>query len=73
MAYKLEKIDQTHAKKIEMLEAVSVIDIESLRRRGKEIEAEIDRKNQEHEQEVARLKNELAQINEVLSEFEKLP
>ena len=73
MAYKLEKIDQTHARKIETQEVTSVIDIESLRQRKKETKSEIDIKNQEHEQEVARLKNDLAQINEVLSEFEKLP
>lgn len=73
MIYRLEKIDQTHARKVETQEITSVIDIEAMRQHKKEIKEEITRRNQEHEQEVARLQNELAQINEVISEFEKLP
>lgn len=73
MAYKLEKIDQTHARKIETQEVTSVVDIEQMRQHKSEIESQITAKNQEHENEVARLQTELDQINEVLNEFDQLP
>lgn len=73
MAYKLEKIDQTHARKIETQEVTSVVDIEQMRQHKSEIESQITTKNQEHENEVARLQTELDQISEVLNEFDQLP
>jgi Xaa-Pro aminopeptidase len=73
MAFRLEKIDQTHAKRIETKDDIAVIDISQLRQQKKEIEIEIIRKNQEHAAEVARLNQELAKINEILVEFAKIP
>lgn len=71
--FTLEKIDQTHAKRIETKEEVVVIDVEQLRQQKDEIESEIAQKNQEHENEVARLDKQLADINDIIGEFEKLP
>lgn len=71
--FRLEKIDQTHAKRIETKEEVVAIDVEQLRQEKEEIESEIAQKNQEHENEVARLNKQLADINDIIGEFEKLP
>ncbi len=60
--FKLEKIDDKTAKKIDMMESISIIDIEGLRKQKTELE-----------QEVVRLNKELAQTNEIINEFEKLP
>lgn len=60
--FKLEKIDGKTAKKIDTMESVSIIDIEGLRKQKTELE-----------QEVAQLNKMLAEINEVITEFEKLP
>ena len=73
MAFRLEKIDQTHAKRIETKDDIAIIDIEQLRKQKIEIEREITRRNQEHAAEVARLNQELIKINEILVEFAKLP
>lgn len=71
--FRLEKIDQTHAKRIETKEEVVVIDVEQLRQQKDEIESEIAQKNQEHENEIARLDKQLVDINDIIGEFEKLP
>ena len=60
--FQLEKIDEKTAKKIDTMESVSIIDIEGLRKQKTELE-----------QEVAQLNKMLAEINEVITEFEKLP
>ncbi len=71
--FKLEKIDETHARRIETKEEVAVIDIGQMRQHKSEIKSQIAAKKQEHENEVARLQLELDQINEVLDKFDKLP
>ena len=71
--FKLEKIDETHARRIETKEEVTVIDIGQMRQHKSEIKSQIAAKKQEHENEVARLQLELDQINEVLDKFDKLP
>lgn len=73
MPFRLEKIDQTHARRIETKEEIVSVDVGQLRQQKKEIEAEIAKKNQELAAEVARLNQELAKINEILVEFAKLP
>lgn len=71
--FRLEKIDQTHARRIETKDEIATIDIGQLQQQRKEIEVEIAKKNQEHTDEVARLNQELVKINEILVEFAKLP
>ncbi len=71
--FRLEKIDATHARQIETKEEVTVIDIDQMRQHKAEIESQVAAKNQEHDNEVARLQAELDQINGVLTEFDKLP
>jgi Tfp pilus assembly protein PilO len=60
--FQLEKIDEKTVKKIDTMESVSIIDIEGLRKQKIELE-----------QEVAKLNKMLGEINEVITEFEKLP
>jgi hypothetical protein len=60
--FKLEKIDQDHARKIDTRDDVTVLDIAALKKQKTELE-----------QEAARVSQELAKINEILTEFEKLP
>lgn len=60
--FTIEKIDEKTARKIDTTESISIIDIEGLRKQKTELE-----------QGVARLDKMLAEINEVISEFEKLP
>ncbi len=60
--FTIEKIDENTARKIDTMESVSIINIEGLRKQKIELE-----------QEVVRLNKELAQTNEIISEFEKLP
>ncbi|MDP2704772.1 MAG: hypothetical protein U1C57_03775 [Candidatus Doudnabacteria bacterium] len=60
--FTIEKIDEKTAKKIDTMESTSIINIEGLRKQKIELE-----------QEVVRLNKELAQTNEIISEFEKLP
>ena len=60
--FKIEKIDDKTAKKIDTMESISIVDIEGLRKQKTELE-----------QEVARLNKMLAEINEIIGEFEKLP
>ncbi len=71
--FKLEKIDETHARRIEIKEEIVVLDIEQMRQHKSEIESQISAKKQEHENEVARLQIELDQINKVLDKFDTLP
>lgn len=73
MAFTLEKIDSTHARRIETKNEVAVIDIAQVQQQKTEIEAAIAKINQELAAEVARLNQELAKINEILVEFAKLP
>lgn len=73
MAFRLEKIDSTHARRIETKDQVEVIDIDQLRKRKTEIELEVAKRIQEHAAEVARLNLELAKINEVITAFELIP
>ena len=58
----MEKIDENTAKKIDTMESVTIVDIEGLRKQKIELE-----------QEVAKLNKMLGEINEVITEFEKLP
>lgn len=60
--FQLEKIDEKTAKKIDTMESVTIVDIEGLRKQKIELE-----------QEVAKLNKMLGEINEVITEFEKLP
>ena len=60
--FKLEKIDQDHARKIDTRDDVTVLDIAALKKQKTELK-----------QEAARVSQELAKINEILTEFEKLP
>lgn len=60
--FKLEKIGQDHARKIDTRDDVTVLDITALKKQKTELE-----------QEAARVSQELAKINEILAEFEKLP
>jgi uncharacterized protein involved in exopolysaccharide biosynthesis len=60
--FQLEKIDENTAKKIDTMESVTIVDIEGLRKQKIELE-----------QEVAKLNKMLGEINEVITEFEKLP
>ena len=73
MAFRLEKIDSTHARRIETKDQIEVIDIDQLRKRKTEIEQEVAKRTQEHAAEVARLNLELAKINEVITAFELIP
>ncbi|MBI4059781.1 hypothetical protein HY406_01845, partial [Candidatus Giovannonibacteria bacterium] len=69
----LEKIDATHAKRIETKDQVEIIDIDQLRKRKTEIEQEVAKRIQEHAAEVARLNSELTKISEVITAFELIP
>ena len=60
--FKIEKIDDKTAKKIDTMESISIVDIEGLKKQKIELE-----------QEVARLNKMLAEIDEIIGEFEKLP
>jgi len=60
--FKLEKIDQDHARKTDTRDDVTILDIMALKKQKTELERE-----------VARLSQELAKINEILAEFDKLP
>ncbi len=60
--FKLEKIDQDHARKIDTRDDIAVLDIPALRKQKTELE-----------QEVTRISQELAKIDEILIEFDKLP
>ncbi len=60
--FKIEKIDDKTARKIDTMESISIVDIEGLKKQKTELE-----------QEVARLNKMLAEINEIVGEFEKLP
>jgi hypothetical protein len=71
--FKLEKVDNTHANKIETKEVVTLIDIGQLQQQKGEIESEIAQKNQAHEDEIGRLTAQLAEINNVIDAFNQLP
>jgi uncharacterized protein involved in exopolysaccharide biosynthesis len=60
--FQLEKIDNKTVKKIDTMESVTIVDIDGLRKQKIELE-----------QEVAKLNKMLGEINEVITEFEKLP
>lgn len=60
--YKLEKIDQDTFKKIDTMEEVTVLNVKELEKQKAALETE-----------VSRLSNELAKVNEILTEYNKLP
>ena len=60
--YKLEKIDQDTFKKIDTMEEVTVLNVKELEKQKAALETE-----------VSRLSDELAKVNEILTEYNKLP
>jgi len=60
--FTLEKIDNENAKKIDMHESVSVVNIPALQKQKEEMEKQI-----------ATMQQQLVQIDEVLDEYKKLP
>jgi len=60
--YKLEKIDQDTFKKIDTMEEVTVLNVKELEKQKAVLEIE-----------VSRLTSELAKVNEILIEYNKLP
>ncbi len=60
--FKIEKIDEKTARKIDTMESISTVDIDGLRKQSTELSDQI-----------AKLAKMKAEMDEVISEFDKLP
>jgi uncharacterized protein involved in exopolysaccharide biosynthesis len=60
--FTIEKIDAENFKKIDTRQEITILNIKTLEKQKTELESE-----------VARLNNELSEINAILDEYQKLP